>query len=70
MLVEASALFVAPSTLQVLSRLGPAMSEPVGRSLLLGFKPFRPLALDPKVDDIGHKSMPLQGLTPPLTLYA
>jgi len=53
-LVEASALFVALSALQVLSRLGTAVSKPVGRRLSLGLAPFRPFPLNSKVDDGGH----------------
>jgi hypothetical protein len=54
-LVEASMVFVAPSALQVSSRFGTAVSEPVGRGLLLGLAPFRPFALNSKVYDGGHR---------------
>ncbi len=48
-------VFVALSALQVLSRLGTAVGESVGRRLLLVLKPFRPFALNAKVDDGGHR---------------
>lgn len=47
-------VFVAPSAVQVSSRFGTAVSEPVGRGVLIRLKPFRPFALNSKVDDGGH----------------
>jgi hypothetical protein len=54
MLVEASPFFVASGPIKVLSRFGLAVSQPVGRGLLLGHKPFGPFARGAKVSDGGH----------------